>query len=135
MPSWGLVLFFTTVIYFAPLVYITNKELIDEQLGNAQKIVSEQADQVRGLAAQHTGKAWEATQSLTKEYTAKASEAIGQTKQAAVDKGYVSQTTADKVTPEKAVSSSDFPSAPKEEPAVADLDKPIAETKVEPLAS
>lgn len=143
MPSWGLVLFFTTVIYFAPLVYLTNKELIDEQLGNAQKIVSEQADQVRGLAAQHTGKAWEATQSLTKEYTAKASEAIGQTKQAAVEKGYISQdtankvtpsqATADQVTPNQAVSSSDFPSAPKEEPALSDVVDPTVEIKAEPL--
>ncbi|CAK1357141.1 unnamed protein product [Cercospora beticola] len=121
MPTWGLLLFFTTLVYFAPLVYVTNKELIDEQLGNAQKIVSEQTEQVRSLAAENANKAWQATQSATKEYTAKAQEAIGQasaktqetvsqasaktqetisqTKQAAVEKGYVSQETADKVTP------------------------------------
>ena len=167
MPSWGLFLFFTTVVYFAPLVYITNQELIDEQLGNAQKIVSEQTEQVRTLAAENASKAWQATQSATKEYSAKASEAIGQasaktqeaygqasaktqetfaqTKQAAVEKGYVSgetaekatpsqlDGTAEKVTPQTGVSSADFPTAPKQEPAVTELVDPTAklETRAE----
>ncbi|KAM3425068.1 Reticulon-like protein [Cercospora zeina] len=152
VPTWGLLLFFTTVLYFAPLIYVTNKELIDEQLGNAQKIVSEQTEQVRSLAAENANKAWQATQSATKEYTAKAQEAIGQasaktqetvaqTKQAAVDKGYVSQETADKVTPTPAtaeevtpqsgVSNADFPTAPKEEPAVTEVVDPTAELKTE----
>lgn len=166
MPSWGLFLFFTTVVYFAPLVYITNKELIDEQLGNASKIVSEQTEQVRTLAAENANKAWQATQSATKEYSAKASEAIGQastktqetvaqttakaqesigqTKKAAVEKGYVSQETADKVTPSQSatekvtpqsgVSSADFPTAPKQEPAVTEVVDPTAELKTESYA-
>jgi hypothetical protein len=165
MPTWGLILFFTTVIYFAPLAYITNKDLIDEHLGNAQKIVSDQADQVRTIAAQHTGKAWEATQSSLKEYSAKASGAIGQTKQAAVDKGYISEQTAEKVTPsqpiaehvtpsqpiaeqvtpsqpiaekvtpEPEVNGDDFPPAPNEDPAVPEVVDPTSDVKPEPIAA
>ncbi|KXT01943.1 hypothetical protein AC578_2564 [Pseudocercospora eumusae] len=118
MPAWGFILLSTTVLFFTPLVYITNKELIDEYLGNAQKIASEQVSQVRGLAAEHTGKAWEASQNALKNVSAQASEAIGQGKQAAVDKGIVSPQTAEKVTPESAVKSDDFPSAPKDHPLV-----------------
>ncbi|CZT25249.1 related to cell wall protein cwl1 [Ramularia collo-cygni] len=131
MPKWGLFLFFTTVVYFAPLAYISNKEFIDEHLNNASTIVSEQANQVRDIAGQHASKAVEASRSAIKDYSSQASELIGQGKKAAVDKGIVKPETAEKVasatvTPEKAVSSSDFPSAPKVEPV-------IESTQVEPL--
>lgn len=131
MPSWGLALFFTTVIYFAPLAYITNKEFIDEHLSNAQNIASEQANQFRGIVADHTSKTMEASQSALKEYTAKAQEMIGQGKQAAVDKGVVKQETADKVAP---VSNADFPSAPKADPTVPETVH-AEEHKPEPLAA
>lgn len=139
-------LFFTTLTFFAPLLYISNKQFIDEHLGNAQKIVSDQANQVRGLAAEHTGKAWEASQSAFKEYSskaqevigqgaAKAQEAAGQAKQAAVDKGIVSPQTADKVTPEKGVDGNDFPAAPMEEPAVPKATTHEDILKEEPIAA
>lgn len=131
-PPWGLALMFTTVIYFAPLAYIMNKEFIDEHLNNAQNILSEQATQVRDLAATHTGKAYEASSSALKNYAAQAQEAIGSGKKAAVEKGYVSQETADKVTPEK--KAEDFPSAPKAEPAVPEA-APAEEHKSEPIAA
>lgn len=102
MPTWGLALFFTTFIYFLPLAYIQNKEIIDEQINNAQTIVSEQAGQVRNLAVQHTNSAVEASQSAFKEYSNYAQELIGQGKQAAVDKGVVSPATAEKVAPSTA---------------------------------
>jgi F0F1-type ATP synthase membrane subunit b/b' len=131
MPKWGMFLLFTTVVYFAPLAYISNKEFIDEHLNNASTIVSEQANQVRDLAGQHASKAVEASRSALKDYSSQAQEMIGQGKKAAVDKGIVSPETAEKVTPasatpEKAVSTSDFPSAPKDEPV-------LESTKVEPL--
>ncbi|KAF2170030.1 hypothetical protein M409DRAFT_64413 [Zasmidium cellare ATCC 36951] len=115
MPSWGLALFFTTAAYFVPLAYISNKEFIDHHLNNAQNIASEQASQLRGIVAEHTNKTVELSQSAIKEYTAKAQDLIGQGKQVAVEKGAVKQETADKVAP---VNSSDFPTAPKQEPTV-----------------
>ncbi|SMY19078.1 unnamed protein product [Zymoseptoria tritici ST99CH_1A5] len=134
MPKWGLFLFFTTVVYFAPLAYISNKEFIDEHLSNAQNIVSEQANQVRDIAAKQTNSALEASKSAISQYSAQAQEMIGQTKKAAVEKNIVSPQTAEKVTPaaatpEKAVNNTDFPSAPKDEPAILDS------THVEPIKS
>ncbi|KAK5153173.1 hypothetical protein LTS14_007818 [Recurvomyces mirabilis] len=86
-PAWGLALLFTTVIYFVPLIYISNKELIDSHLENAGKIVNEQTQQVRDLASQHTSKAMEASQQTFKQYSARASEMVGQTKEKAVQQG------------------------------------------------
>lgn len=129
MPSWGLALFFTTVVYFAPLAYITNKDLIDHHLNNASTMVSDQANQVRGLAAQHTNKAMEASQAAFKDYSAKATEMIGQGKKAAVEKGVVAPETADKVVPPK---SEDFPAAPKVEPAGPETTQAQAHT-AEPI--
>lgn len=132
MPSWGLALFFTTAAYFVPLAYISNKEFIDEHLNNAQNIASEQANQLRGIVAEHTSKTAEMTQSTLKEYTAKAQEMMGQGKQAAVDKGVVKQETADKVAPAAPVSSSEFPAAPKQDPVVPEV-VPTEEKKAEPM--
>lgn len=134
MPSWGLALFFTTVVYFAPLVYISNQEFIDHHINNAQTVLTEQGKQVRDLAAQHTNKAVESSQSLLKDYSAKAQEMIGQTKKAAVDKGYVASSTAEKVAPEQAVKSKDFPSAPKVEPAGPETAQ-AEEHKAEPIVA
>ena len=135
MPGWGLALFFTTVIYFVPLAYLQNQELIDHHLSNAQNVVSEQANQVRDLASQHTNKAVEMSQSTLKEYGAKASEMIGQGKKAAVDKGIISHETANKLTPASdpavKVKSEDFPTAPVVEPV-----SPTEPTKlVDPVTS
>jgi hypothetical protein len=74
----------------------------------------------------------EASKSAISQYSAQAQEMIGQGKKAAVEKGIVSPQTAEKVdpaaaTPEKAVGSSDFPSAPKDEPAI------LESTHVEPI--
>ncbi|KAH9845746.1 Reticulon [Teratosphaeria destructans] len=112
-PAWGLALLFTTLVYFTPLVYISNKELIDSHLENAGKIVNEQTQQVRDLAAHHSNKAYEASQATLKDYSAKAQEALGQAKRQAINKGVVSQEAADR-TEEKLASA---PSAPVDEPA------------------
>jgi len=117
MPNWGLALFFTTIVYFTPLMYISNQELIDQHINHAHTVVTEQAVQVRDLAAKHTNQAVEQSQSLLKDYSAKAQEMIGQGKKSAVEKGYVAPQTAEKVVPEHTIKSQDFPSAPKVEPA------------------
>merc|ERR1712070_676294 len=112
-PPWGLALLFTTVIYFAPLVYISNKEIIDEHMNNAGQIINQQTQQVRDLASQHTSKAMEASNSVIKQYGARAQEALGAVK----------QETADKVPggkSEGAVKGESFPEAPKTEPAGPD---------------
>nr|POE99379.1 reticulon-like protein 1 [Quercus suber] len=93
-PAWGLALIFTTAVYFLPLIYLQNQELIDSQLSSASKIASDQTKQIRNIAQQHTSNAVSTSQSALKDASAKAQEMIGQAKQTAVDKGLVSQETA-----------------------------------------
>ena len=124
-PPWGLALLFTTFAFFTPLIYIKNQALIDGHLSNAQDLISKQTAQARELASQHSSKAMESSKSAFGDYAAKASEMMGGAKKAAVEKGYVSQETADKVpggaaaAPASAVKTEDFPAAPSTEPAPA----------------
>ncbi|WPG99992.1 Hypothetical protein R9X50_00281600 [Acrodontium crateriforme] len=118
MPVWGLTLFFTTLVFFLPLIYTQNKELIDGQIENVSTLVNEQTSQVRELAQHHTNRALDASSKTFKEYSARAQEAMGNAKKAAVDKGVISPSTAEKITPETPVKSADFPAAPKAEPVI-----------------
>lgn len=101
VPLWGLALVADSIIFLAPLVYVQNKELIDQHVTNAGNIINDQANQMRDLAAQHTGRATETMKQYTSEYTKKAQEMMGQTG----------------VSRQKAgLKTADFPSAPKDEP-------------------
>jgi hypothetical protein len=141
MPTWGIILFFTTVVFFTPLAYMQNRELIDSHIANAQNLVNEQTEQIRDIAAQHTNKAVEMSQTAFQEYSAKAQELLGQTKKAAVDKGIVSPETAQKVAPEKSAASEkptvsrDFPTAPTANPAGQSLAAEPAVSTPQPLAA
>jgi len=92
-----LILISTCVIYLAPLIYVTNKELIDSHLNNAAQIANKQTEQLREVAAKNTNKAMEATSQATSQYVSLAQEYIGGAKKTAVDKGYVSKNTAEKL--------------------------------------
>lgn len=110
--------------------------MIDGHLNNASELISQQTQQVREMAGQHTGKAAEMAQGAFKDYSAKASEMMGTAKKTAVEKGVVSEDTAAKVPGE--VKKEDFPSAPSAEPVGAQHDgavdeKPVTEQEQEPL--
>jgi hypothetical protein len=79
------------------LIYVTNKEFIDAHLNNAAKIANKQTEQLREVAAKNTNKAMEATSSVTSQYVGLAQEKLYGAKKAAVDKGYVSKETAEKL--------------------------------------
>jgi hypothetical protein len=135
-PAWGLTLLFATVAFFAPLIYIQNRELIDTHVANAQDIIGKQASQVRDLAAEHTNKAMQASQSAVKEYSSKAQELVGSAKQTAVDKGYVSAETAGTTgTNVTSVKKEDFPAAPTAQPTHdgATDELPVKAEEKEPL--
>ncbi|KAI4730396.1 hypothetical protein E4T49_01865 [Aureobasidium sp. EXF-10728] len=83
MPTWGLALLFTTLIYTVPLVYINNREVIDAQLENASTIINEQTQQVRTIAAEQTQHATDIAKSTATDLSNRASELIGQAKQRA----------------------------------------------------
>jgi len=104
VPLWGLALIADSIIFLAPLIYIQNKELIDHHIHNAGNVINDQATQIKDLAAQHTGRATETVKQYTNEYTKKAQDLIGSS-------GVSRQKAGLKTT--------DFPNAPKDEPAPA----------------
>jgi hypothetical protein len=77
VPFWGLTLIGTSVAFLAPLIYKTNKELIDTQISNASKIVNQQTEQVKSLASHHASVAASTTKQYVGDYSAKAQEIIG----------------------------------------------------------
>lgn len=83
MPTWGLALLFTTLIYTVPLIYINNREVIDAQIEQASTIISEQTQQVRTIAAEQTQHATDIAKSTATDLQNRASELIGQAKQRA----------------------------------------------------
>ena len=134
LPFWGLSLIAVSVIYLAPLIYISNKELIDHHIANASNIANAQAKQVQDLAGHHTARLTETVKAQTSTYSAKAQEYMGTAKDrtsAAVGnaKHQVNQqvnsasnsSTSNnlfKSGPDAppSYSSSDFPHAPKQDP-------------------
>jgi len=100
VPIWGLVLIADSIIFLAPLIYVQNKDVIDNHIANAGNVINDQANQMRELAAQQTGRATETMKQYTSEYTKKAQDLMGSS-----------------VSRQKSgLKTSDFPTAPKDEP-------------------
>lgn len=77
MPLWGLALTATSALFFVPLVYSSNQELIDSQIKNASDIIGEQTSQFRAVAGKHTAQATELTKQYMGDYTTKAQQLLG----------------------------------------------------------
>ncbi|KAH6632639.1 Reticulon-domain-containing protein [Chaetomium tenue] len=130
VPYWGLAVIATTVIFFTPLIYTTNQELIDTQLKHAGEVVNAQTAQLRTVAQKHTEQATQVTKQYMGDYTAKAQALIG---------GGRSQGA------KPSVKATDFPEAPKDdikpsvnepiapEPVIENTFKPVDGAKAEPL--
>ena len=101
-----------------PLVYMTNKELIDHHVQNASEVANSQANQLKDLAGHHTSRAHETVKSYAGDYTAKAQEYIGNARgrstspEVAISKPTFN--TPIKSEPGSGLSDSDFPHAPKQ---------------------
>ena len=122
------------MIFLGPLIYISNQELIDGHLEHASNIVSAQASQVKDLASEHTGKAFESIKASTSDYTDKASSMIGQSRQ----KIPTMQQAKATVTGNTGIKEESFPTAPKTDlPSTADTTLPSvhAPTQSEPIAA
>ncbi|KAH9432738.1 hypothetical protein MCOR02_007418 [Pyricularia oryzae] len=72
VPYWGLALMTTTLAFVAPLIYKTNKEMIDEHLKQVSSIVESQTNQLKEVAGKHTAQATELTKQYMGDCTAKA---------------------------------------------------------------
>ncbi|KAL2061848.1 hypothetical protein VTL71DRAFT_7226, partial [Oculimacula yallundae] len=77
VPFWGMSLIASSVLFLTPLIYKTNKELIDANISKASSIINKQTVQVKNLASQQAARATETTKSFVGDYSAKAQEMIG----------------------------------------------------------
>ncbi|KAF7944670.1 uncharacterized protein EAE97_005303 [Botrytis byssoidea] len=113
IPFWGLTLIATSVLFISPLVYKTNKELIDNTLAQISSIVNQQTEQVKQLASQHASHVAETTKQYAGEYAHKAQEMIGsaRSRSGSPEASRVASPTAKT----NGIKEEDFPAAPKEE--------------------
>ena len=116
VPFWGLCLIGTNIVFLGPLIYLSNKELIDGQLEHAGNLASEQSKQFKDLAGHHVSRATESAKTYTSEYTSKASEYIGSARGRSTSPELSKSTSAPGKAPKD--SSADFPHAPKQEPMI-----------------
>ncbi|KAJ9138818.1 Reticulon-like protein [Pleurostoma richardsiae] len=125
VPYWGLALITTTVVFFAPLIYTSNQELIDHHLKQASDIVTAQTSQLKQIANKQTAHATELTKQYMGDYTAKAQQML---------RGRTPETSA----PAAHVKETDFPAAPTEGfKSEQPEEKPVSAVKAEeePLLS
>lgn len=120
MPLWGLALMGTCVLYLTPLVYIKNKEAIDNLLAQGSEIASSQANQLRDMTAHHTGKATSQMKGLAGEYSSKAQSYMGRRSSGPTASHQMASDlpSAPKQGPALSSSANAAPSAPTHEPSV-----------------
>jgi len=108
VPFWGLALIGVSGAYLTPLVYINNKEIIDEQISHLSELANSQASQVKELAGHTTSRATSSIKTYAGDYSAKAQEMIGNAR---------GRSTSPEVakTPTSSYSDKDFPAAPKQD--------------------
>lgn len=115
IPLWGLSLIGVSIIYLAPLIYISNKEIIDQQLNHATHVINSQASQVRDLAGHHAGRASDTVKAYAGDYSAKAQNYIGSSR-SRPNSSDLSNSGIKSGASNPAYRSSDFPHVPKQEP-------------------
>lgn len=122
VPLWGLAVIAVTTTYFGPLVYISNREIIDEQIANLQSIITSQTNQLKDLAGERTSHATGVMKQYVGEYSSKAQEYIGR-RSASPEMSKVAPSPV-KTEPvsEPAIKTEDFPEAPKVEPIVESIE-------------
>ncbi|OBT78923.1 hypothetical protein VF21_02781 [Pseudogymnoascus sp. 05NY08] len=109
VPLWGLALIGTSVLFLGPLVYTTNKALIDGQIKQLSQIVNAQTTQVRQMASQHASNAAATTKMYVGDYSAKAQEIIGRARSSSpADRKSVEPSVTTGVTSSKVPSTSSF---------------------------
>ncbi|KFZ02720.1 hypothetical protein V501_09483 [Pseudogymnoascus sp. VKM F-4519 (FW-2642)] len=109
VPLWGLALIGTSVLFLGPLVYTTNKALIDGQIDQLSQVVNAQTTQVRQMASQHASNAAATTKMYVGDYSAKAQEIIGRARSSSpADRKSVEPSVTTGVTASKVPSTSSF---------------------------
>lgn len=142
MPLWGLAVISTTIAYIGPLVYISNREIIDEQIANLQAIISSQTNQLKDLAGERTSHATGLMKQYVGDYSSKAQEYIGrrstspEMSKVAVKDEPILEVPEPVAHPEPLIKTEDFPEAPNVEPVAQVVESVESEpqtTEREPL--
>lgn len=120
VPLWGLAVIAVTTAYFGPLVYISNREIIDEQINNVQAIISSQTDQLKDMAEERTSHATGLMKQYVGEYSSKAQEYIG--RRSVSPEMAKAPTPVKTATSEPLIKTEDFPEAPKVEPVAQSVE-------------
>jgi hypothetical protein len=124
VPYWGLAVISTVVAFVAPLVYVTNKELIDHHLKNASDVVDAQTTQIKTVAQQQVDQVATIGKQYAGDYT-----------------GKVQDLLRNRGSSPKAEKKQQFPSPPVDEPKKVDADlpsvpqEPVGAESEAPLAS
>ena len=121
VPFWGLSLIAVSCIYLGPLIYMTNKELIDHHVQNASEVANSQANQLKDLAGHHTARAHETVKSYAGDYSAKAQEYMGSVR---------GRSTSPEVNSSKPTSNAPLKSEPGSAPNYSSEDFPHAPKQV-----
>ena len=118
VPLWGLSLIGVSIIYLTPLVYINNKQIIDQQINNITEVINSQATQVKEIAGHHAERATSTVKAYAGDYSAKAQNYIGNARGRSNSPEVNTSSQPIKSGPGNPpnYSSSDFPHAPKQEP-------------------
>jgi hypothetical protein len=113
-----------TTAYLGPLIYVSNKEFIDEQIEGIQEIINAQTLQVKEMAESQTAHATGMVKQYIGDYRAKAHDYVVATRsrQASPEAEIKREPRAER---EPAVQQYDFPQAPR--------DEPVAEQKTEDI--
>lgn len=138
-----------TTTYFAPLIYISNREIIDEQIANAQEIINAQTNQLCDLAGERTSQATGLMKQYVGEYSSKAQGYIGSRRSTSPEVTKVVSPIKHEVITESAkteplesftapvaesapvIKTEDFPEAPQAAPVAQALDSDIV-ASIEP---
>jgi len=132
IPFWALLLLGTVTAFTAPLIYINNKEAIDEQLQHVSQLVNARVEHSKKLTEQYAGEAAaraKATaaelQSKVQEYTHSGRKS-SETKKSATSPVETVRSTASardilSDAPDAPKSEREFPTAPTKEPSVGNL--------------
>jgi hypothetical protein len=134
-----------TTTYFAPLIYISNREIIDEQISNLQEIINSQTNQLKDLAGERTSQATGLMKQYVGEYSSKAQEYIGSRRSTSPEMSKApikSEPIPESViapAAEPLIKHEDFPEAPKVAPvaqtveSVEPTEQAAKQTEREPL--
>ncbi|KPM36421.1 hypothetical protein AK830_g10149 [Neonectria ditissima] len=136
VPYWGLAVISASVVFFVPLVYTSNQELIDTQINHASELINAQTAQVKGVASKQINQVSALGKQYVGDYTGKVQDLFSKPASrqiiikpepaapAAREPEFPNPPTEEPVkfeAPEKV----DFPEVPKEEPFGAPDSEPV----------